>query len=172
MNGKDLQAQPWFQELIQSDRDLLFVPPHYYDPAGGYPGDLVFSIARKIQHQGQVIGIVAADIKCSLLEDMFNVQNVNGYSMLILDPDTESVIFPLEEEKQILTAQELNLLTTSPHRKDGYFTTELGGRDCLVIEQNASITDWTVIGFVPYENILEDFMTTRAVVFRLSLIHI
>ena len=170
MNGRDLTAQPWFQELVQSDQDLLFVPPHYYDPAGGYPGDLVFSIARKIRHQGQVIGVVVADIKCSLLEDMFHVQNVNGYSMLILDPDTESVIFPQEEEQRILTDQELKLLTASPHREDGYFTTELGGRDCLVIEQNASITDWTVIGFVPYENILEDFMTTRAVVFRIALV--
>lgn len=42
-------------------------------------------------------------------------------------------------------------------------------QNCLAVTQEASLTGWTVVGFVPYENILSDFLETRTQVLLIAL---
>ncbi|GGH28822.1 cache domain-containing sensor histidine kinase [Paenibacillus segetis] len=169
MDGRRVLNQDWYQELMNSDKDVLFIPPHYYSPYTTQDSDLVFSIARPIRYHGELIGLVVADIKCSLLQDMFDIENINDYSLLVLDEETGTPIFPAGSAANLLNETELRSLMDKSSTSDGRFFTMLNGQNSLAVSQQTFITGWRVIGFVPYNGILADFLNIRGQVIFIAL---
>lgn len=170
MDDQLLRQQSWYEPLIQSDKTVQFIPPHYYEPDDPHPSKLVFSIARPIRYRGECIGVVVADVKSSMLNDMFNINNLNGYSMLVVDEDGATIIFPEEPETQALSSEERNSLFQALEKNESQFSIRLRGEKCLAVTQEASLTGWTVVGFVPYDAILSDFLATRTQVLGIALV--
>lgn len=170
MDDQVLQQQSWYEPLIQSDKTVQFIPPHYYEPDDPHPSKLVFSIARPIRYRGECIGLVVADVKSSMLNDMFNINNLNEYSMLVVDEDFAAIIFPAEPGAQALSDAEQSSLFQALAENNGQFSIQLRGERCLAVTQEASLTGWTVVGFVPYDAILSDFLATRTQVLGLALV--
>lgn len=169
MDSVTLSSQPWYGPLINGNDDVRFIPPHYYEPDDPHPSKLVFSIARPIRYRGDCIGLVVADIKSTMLNDMFSISNLNGYSMLVVDENAGEIIFPAAENAASLSSQDRTALFRALEQGAPQFSVSLHGKNCLAVTQEASLTGWTVVGFVPYENILSDFLETRTQVLLIAL---
>lgn len=169
MDGHEVLEQSWYKKLITSGEDVVWVPPHYYSSDRTELSDMVFSIARTIRYHQKVIGVAVADVKCSLLDDIFNISNINNYNMVVMDARLAQPIFPLNS-KQTWTANEISGLAKSAGQGNGRFFLTLGGKNCLAVSQKASLTGWNVIGYVPYNDILSDFLKTRNEVFAIALL--
>ena len=170
MDSRTLQQQDWYSSLITSSEDVQFIAPHYYEPHDPHPSKLVFSIARPIRYRNNCIGLVVADVKCAMLNDMFNIENLNGYSMVVLDEAGGQIVFPATEDTNHLNKQDVSTLMEALAQEKAQFSVSLGGESCLAVVQEASLTGWTVVGFVPYDNILSDFLQTRTQVLFIALV--
>lgn len=104
-----------------------------------------------------------------MLNDMFSISNLNGYSMLVVDENAGEIIFPAAENAASLSSQDRTALFRALEQGAPQFSVSLHGKNCLAVTQEASLTGWTVVGFVPYENILSDFLETRTQVLLIAL---
>lgn len=100
---------------------------------------------------------------------MFSISNLNGYSMLVVDENAGEIIFPAAENAASLSSQDRTALFRALEQGAPQFSVSLHGKNCLAVTQEASLTGWTVVGFVPYENILSDFLETRTQVLLIAL---
>lgn len=170
MNGKEVLKQDWYEELIASDTEVKFIPPHFYSSYRTQDSDLVFSIARPIKYHGELIGLVVADIKISMLNDMFGIDNINDYAVFVMDEETGTPIFPAGSDAHKLNETEMSSLTDKASVSDGRFFTMLRGENSLAVSQKMFITGWRIIGFVPFNGILADFLNTRSQVVSIAVL--
>lgn len=165
MSSNDIKQQPWFASLLTTKKDVVFLPPHYNGRQHTQKSSLVFSIVRPIRYREETIGFVVADVKAALLNDMFNIENLNNYSLLIIEDSTKEVIFPTEK-----SSADLSFLTSDSSSITDNYTLELYNQKYIAVTQKAALTDWTVVGLVPYNTILSDFIVTRSKVLIIALI--
>lgn len=157
----EITEQSWYPTVLSKDFELLFVPPHYSSKTINSPkSSQVFSIVRPIVNNDDVIGFVVADIKSSLLDDMFNINNINGYTIYVVDNATGEVIYQPENTTEApVDAVISNFSNLSGER--GYYFNKTNGKEYLVVYEASDFTPWTVAGIVPRRVIISDFVTVR-----------
>lgn len=159
MSWADVKKQTWYQQLLSSKNQEIFIPPHYYSEYRKQDGDSVFSIAHPIIHDGETIGYVIADIKTSMLKNMFDIRNVNGYSLFVIDDQSDRVIFAPVGNSSLYKTTDLDFkkLTAQFNTKTNHFFTQLSSIESLVVYQRSNFTPWTIVGFVPKSVVLSSF---------------
>ena len=165
---KDIKSQPWYDEIKNSHGEKIFIPPHFYsiynsDNSQDIYKDKVFSYAKAIISEGTVIGFVIADIRCEILNDIFN-RNIKdkGY-IYIADGDLNELIYtppadniPSLNNKAVL----LNILKSTTGYKSNFYM-RIGQENNLVIFTKSSFSNWTTIGIIPEDILLGSFYNAR-----------
>lgn len=154
MTSSELMEQEWYEELSKKEFELTFLPPHYSTNTRRMPkSSEVFSIIRPIKHKGQNIGIVVADIKSSILEDMFDVNSSNGHNIYVVNSKTEEIIYQPEYGQESIIYEALkqdmtrNQEITFIDNKEAY----------LAVYETSSYTPWTAVGTVKEKDIISGF---------------
>lgn len=156
--ASEIKDQPWFDMVKKGDYDILFVPPHTYARKMNLPEkSQVFSIIRPILYKGKAIGFVSADIKSELLDDMFNINNINGYTIYLVDNATGEIIY--KPEKAAGIKEENGKIKTDG--KEDYYFKKIKGKENLLVYESSSFTPWTVVGSVPESVIISGFVAVR-----------
>lgn len=80
---------------IQSGQaDVVYLTPHAYTSKQPSPkSSYVFSIVRPVLNNGTIIGVIKADVKSSLLETIFDIQEMQGYALYVFDRDTGEAVY-------------------------------------------------------------------------------
>ncbi len=160
MTATDIVKQDWYQSLQNEETDIMFLPPHYNTNSKNPPkSSLVFSIIRPIRYNGNTIGFVIADIKSSLLDDMFNINSVNGYQLSVVDNETGEIIYQ-PDNTVISPNQDLE-----SNQDYNFFETE--HKQYLAVYKTSNYTPWTVIGIVLKSDIISGFVLVRNQMLRL-----
>lgn len=165
--ASEIKDQPWYDTVRDSDYDILFVPPHTYSKKMNLPGkSQVFSIIRPITYSGKTIGFVSADIKSELLDDMFNINNINGYTIYVLDNDTGEIIYKPEEAPAIKGNTKIRA-----SGREGYYFEKIQNKRYLLVYESSDFTPWTVVGMVPESVIISGFIAVRNRMLSLVVIY-
>ncbi len=147
---------------------MRFIPPHYYEPDDPHPSKLVFSIARPIRYRGDCIGLVVADIKSTMLNDMFSISNLNGYSMLVVDENAGEIIFPAAENAASLSSQDRTALFRALEQGAPQFSVSLHGKTVLPLHRRHRSLVGLSWALFPMK-ISSDFLETRTQVLLIAL---
>lgn len=154
----ELVSEEWFEQVKEGTCDVVYIAPHDYTSSKSSPGEKqVFSLIRPILYHDEVIGMVKADIKCSLLETIFDIQNMNGYELCVIDNNTEELIYA-PENKTVIAPE---MLTRRISGEQGRYSETISGTEYLVVYTSAAVTPWTVVGVVEKSSIISGFIQVR-----------
>lgn len=154
MTSSELAVQEWYQELSNKEFDLTYLPPHYTTSTRRMPkSSEVFSLIRPIEHKGQNIGIVVADIKSSILDDMFNINSTNGHNIYVVNLKTDEIIYQPEKGMESIIYEALRQDMSTGEE----ITFSEGNEDYLAVYETSSYTPWTAVGTVKEKDIISGF---------------
>ncbi len=158
MTASELMEQEWYDDVLSKEFNIMFSPPHYSSTTRSLPkSSQVFSIIRPIQYHGKTIGIVVADIKSSLLDNMFNINSINGYTIYVADSDTGEVIYQPEDSVDSPINTAINRIKGS----EGYNFFEESNQQYLAVYKSSDYTPWTIVGTVLKSDIIAGFVMVR-----------
>jgi sensor histidine kinase YesM len=156
--ASEIIEQDWYKSLQDERIDIMFSPPHYYTKTRNSPkSSQVFSIIRPVQHNGKTIGFVVADIKSSLLDDTFNINSINGYTIYVADNETGEIIYQPDNTLTLPSKRELHYINDV----NDYNFYKINNKNYLTVTQTSNFTPWTVIGIVPQDDIISGFVVVR-----------
>lgn len=158
MTASDLMEQEWYGDMLSKEFDIMFSPPHYSTTTRSLPkSSQVFSIIRPVKHNGKTIGVVVADIKSSLLDNMFNINSINGYTIYVADTETGEVIYQPEDS----VTSPINTAINRIKSTEGYNFFEEANQEYLAVYKSSDYTPWTIVGTVLKSDIISGFVVVR-----------
>jgi two-component system, sensor histidine kinase YesM len=158
MTASEVKEQDWYDTLRNKEFEIMFSPPHYSTGTRSLPkSSQVFSIIRPVQHHGKTIGVVVADIKSSLLDNMFNINSMNGYTIYVADTVSGEVIY----EPDNSMALPISKAISGRKDTDDYMFFEEGHQQYLAVYKSSDYTPWTIVGTVLKSDIISGFLLVR-----------
>ena len=94
-------------------------------------------------------------MKSSLLETIFDIQEMQGYALYVFDRDTGEAVYVPEGADTL----PLTRFQDSVPRGHGSYTDQIGGADCLVVYTTSEITPWQIVGVVRQNTVISGFFT-------------
>lgn len=161
-----LKSQKWYTDIINSNSKKIVIPPH----SNG--DDMVISVARSISDNGKILGLIIADVKCSILKDIFNINLNDKGTIFIVNSKTGEFIFKPECDKLRIADGELDFRKISKKftSASGSFYTNIRGENILVVYYYSAFTNWTSVGLISKNNLLEGFNKTLQTTLLTSII--
>jgi two-component system sensor histidine kinase YesM len=146
-NSSDfLQTQSWYPRLLNSNGEIVFIPPHLNSNRSdrSNKNDKVISIAKPILEQDRVIGFIIADVRGELLNDIFSINLKNKASMLVADNNEGEIIFEPENGglPEGLSNKSFLDIFKKMSENQGSFYSELDTEDVLTIYRKSALTNF------------------------------
>lgn len=155
---REVVMMEWYEKIKNEEIDVLYLKPHSYSEYHeSAKTDQVFTIVRAVKDYGKTIGFVMADVRSQLLDDMYDISRVNGYTILVVDNNSHDIIYQPDEVNQEF-AEKLTYGIGSDNR---WYFNSANSKNYLVVSQNSKITPWSVIGVVPKDKIIGGFIDVR-----------
>lgn len=154
----EVSQTEWFSQIQSGQADIVYLTPHAYTSKQPSPkSSYVFSIVRPVLNNGTIIGVIKADVKSSLLETIFDIQEMQGYALYVFDRDTGEAVYVPEGADTL----PLTRFQDSVPRGHGSYTDQIGGADCLVVYTTSEITPWQIVGVVRQNTVISGFLQVR-----------
>ncbi len=166
---EQLKEQTWYNELLNKEGKTVLIPPHSISPTDGdrendYT-DRTISVCKPILDisNNYVLGFAIADIRCEILQDIFNIDLENYGSVLIIDKKTGEFIYKPEPSKlpSTFSDNEIKRIFNNIDSDKGHMYTKVSDKDVLVIYSTSLFTGWTTVALIPKDMLLSDFYKTR-----------
>ena len=154
----EVSQTEWFSQIQSGKEDVIYLAPHTYTSKRPSPhSSYVFSIVRPVFNNGTIIGVIKADVKSSLLENIFDIQEMQGYVLYVFDQDTgEAIYVPKKSDNLILDHFQASI----PHGHGSYID-KIGDVDCLVVYTTSRTTPWQIVGVVSQNTVISGFLQVR-----------
>lgn len=153
----ELIAQPWFHEVEMEGNRSVVIGPH----SNGT--DQVLSVARNIRLGDRQLGVIKADLNCSILDDCYGTPFRDLGQVYILDLENGKMVYPGEDEiDRELAADLLNGTNYTGSRGSFYDTVD--GQKSLVIYNRSNMSGWVTAGVVPKSALVQDFRSTSLMI--------
>lgn len=150
-----------------TERGFYFFPPHI-NPAYSQK-NMVFSIVRPIYSYNTLCGVIVADIKCTLLDDIFS-GNANWKGNLFLyDSHTGNFIYnfdsPSAQNPESHPAVSRQLKKAG---KVNHFSIKLDGEKNIIVLDHSKLSGWTSVILSPEADIIPGFLHSRTIVLLIT----
>lgn len=179
---KDYEKNPHF-DRIYTNKGTIILPPFDYSskPGGqqtvGLNSNAAISILRPIVSGKKIMGIVAANVNCNVLPDLFNLSLEGDSKIIIFDTLENKVIY--DTGAQLAASGDASKLeraledeTQRLKSGSGYFYTEIEGDPKLLVYNHSKFSGWTTIGIVRKSFMFEGYEKTKSRTILLSLVSI
>lgn len=148
----------WFEDIKNKKKEVIYLTPRAYTEKQPSPKDsYVFSIIRPVFYRKQVVGVIKADIKSSLLKTIFDIREMKGYYLYVFDRNTKESVY-YTEEMEFFGSYKFDRSVPVGY---GAFTEELGGVTYLIAYTTSEVTPWQIIGIVKRNTVLAGFLQVR-----------
>ena len=148
----------WFESIKNGEKDVVYLTPRAYTEKQPSPkNSYVFSIVRPVFYGSRIVGVIKADIKSSLLETIFDIREMKGYSLYVFDRDTKETVYSPEETNFLNVSD----FCDSIPEGDGTFTKRQGGVTWLVVYTTSEVAPWQIVGVVQQSTVLAGFLQVR-----------
>lgn len=159
----DPTSRPWYKKAVENKGKVVFCDP-YKDIT---TGELIVSVAKTVEKNGEIVGVVAIDIPFSKLAESLSQVKVgkNGYAVLL---DQNGILLTHPDSKLIGTDTFAKLPVWSEVKQKGEGFTEYSydGKDKFVSYTKSPVTGWTVLGTLEKNELSDD---TRAIIINLII---
>lgn len=140
------RARMWYQEAVKHRGTAYLTDPYYMQTTG----ELVVSVARTVESDGKILGVVVAGWNVFELEkeiEEFKI-GLNGY-VIILSQNDKIIVCPRHSEWLMKTPQEISLPELTDLVDDGKIQKiSIDGQKQLAFVNKSPITGWKAIAII------------------------
>ncbi|AJQ26461.1 HAMP domain-containing histidine kinase [Pelosinus fermentans] len=144
--GYDPRERIWYQEAIKHKGVAYLTDPYYMQTTG----ELVISVARTVERDNKVVGVVVAGWSVEELEkeiEEFKI-GANGY-VVLLSQNNKIIVCPKHSEWLMKTPQEIDISALMDLRDDGKIHhITIDGKKQLASVNRSPISGWKAIAII------------------------
>jgi methyl-accepting chemotaxis protein len=157
----DPTTRPWYKKAVENRGQVVFTDPY----ADASTGEVAVSIAKTVEKDGEIVGVVAADIEFTqLARSLIEVKvGHNGYAVLL---DNKGMLLTHPDSKLIGTDTfaKLPVWNEVKEKGEGFSEYEYGGVKKFAVYTHSPVTNWTILGAMEMSELSED---TRSIIVTL-----
>jgi two-component system sensor histidine kinase YesM len=164
----------WISLLNDSNKKLVFIPPHYPDRWYNTKNDMVFSVLKPVYgFDNQKIGFVNADISANLFQECFDTSSTSSSSLYVINLEDGAILFQpafnLLHTKQNAPAL-LEIIDGLTDQSGHFFITNEEHEKLLVVYHTSRLTNWTTLNVIPEQEIVSAFTNTLHNIILITLL--
>ncbi|MFA9378430.1 MAG: methyl-accepting chemotaxis protein [Lachnotalea sp.] len=172
--GFDATTRDWYQLAVKNQGEIVITSP-YVDAV---TGDNVITVAKTVEKDGQVVGVMAVDCTLAALTEKMNENQVgtSGY-VFIASEDGTILTHPQADVINTKKAAELDFWDEAQTEDSGFAEYELSGVKKFAVFQTNEDTGWKIIAALEKselttdtKSILETSIIIIVVMFMISLV--
>ncbi|MBW9171662.1 methyl-accepting chemotaxis protein [Clostridium estertheticum] len=165
--GYDPTTRPWYTEAVANKGKVIFTEPY----RGASNGLMMFSIAKAVEQNGQVIGVVSTDINLTSMANSLSSIKIgnNGYASVI-SPQGVMIANP---DKTLLGGNEVKSLSYWNNvkvNKEGVENLIYKGINNYCVYTTNALTGWKIIAYMPTTELLNDTNVLKNITLLIILI--
>ncbi|MBX4267949.1 methyl-accepting chemotaxis protein [Clostridium estertheticum] len=165
--GYDPTTRPWYAKAVENKGKVIFTEPYKDDTSGL----MMFSIAKAVENNGQVIGVVSTDINLTTMANSLSSIKIgnNGYASVI-SPQGVMIANP---DKTLLGGTEVNTLSYWNNvkvNKEGVENFVYKGVNNYCVYTTNALTSWKIIAYMPTTELLNDTNVLKNITLLIILI--
>jgi methyl-accepting chemotaxis protein len=171
--GYDPTTRLWYQDAMEHKGEVILTPP-YEDASTGVN---VITIAKAVEKNGQVVGIVAIDCSLETLTNKIAQKQV-GNSGYVFLADVEGIIIAHPNKEIINTdaAAKLSFWEKAKTEESGFVQYAYNGQNKFGVFQTNDITGWKLVASLEQEELTNDtksiLLTTFSIIGLVGLISV
>lgn len=145
-SGYDPRSRVWYEEAVKNRGKAYLTDPYFMQTTG----ELVISVARTVEDDGKIVGVVVAGWSVQELEkeiDQFKI-GTSGY-VILLSQNNKIIVCPKHSEWLMKTPQEIGIPQLMDLTDDGkiqHITIE--GKEKLASVNTSNISGWKAIAII------------------------
>ncbi len=169
-----MRENNWIAIMKDSDKKLVFLPPHYPDKWYNTKNDMVFSILKPVYgFDNQKIGFVNADISTNLFQECFNTSSTSSSSLYVINGEDGGILFqptinPLNTKENAPARSEI--INSITNQSGHFFLTNHNHEKMLVVYHTSNLTNWTTLNVIPEKEIVSAFTNTLHNIILITLL--
>jgi len=158
-----------YRKLRESTGEKVLIPIHKSDYLFA-PGKNVFSLGRKIFNfkEGIYTGYILIDCDAKVFDDICNGVNIGKSGFIFITDEDENLLYESGKMKNNINVSEITRKTRGQNNVDSIV--DFGTRKTILVSDTSEYTGLTVIGILPYAEVLQRVSGIKTVFFTLSLI--
>ncbi len=164
-NGADYDptSRPWYKKAIENKGKIVFSDP-YQDIS---TKQMVVSISKAVEKNGEIVGVVAIDVQFSLLaQDLSKVKvGKKGYAVM-LDQNGMLLTHPDSKLVGTDTFAKMPVWNEVKEKGEGFTEFKYEGKDKFAVYTHSPVTGWTVLGTMEKSELSDD---TRSIIVNLII---
>lgn len=159
-DGYDSTTRPWYKQAVENKGNVIITHP-YKDAS---TGDNVITIAKTVEKNGQVVGVVALDCTLATLSQKMAEKQLGdtGYVYII---DTDGTIIAHKDKTLINTPS--SIFDKVGSGDNGFIKYTLDGVNKFAVYKVNQLTGWRIVSVMQEAELTKD---TKAILFNDSLI--
>lgn len=141
-DGYDPTSRPWYQKAVEAKGQVVLTPP-YEDAASG---NNVITIAKTVEKDGQVVGVMAVDCTLGGLTEKIAKKEVGNTGYVFLaETDGTILAHPQADLINTDTASKLSFWESAKAQESGFVRYEYNGQKKFGAFQTNAITGWKIV---------------------------
>jgi methyl-accepting chemotaxis protein len=165
----DVKSQPWYKQALLNRRQVVISPP-FKDTR---TGKLTFSIAKTVEKDDQVVGVVGIDIALNILSNTIANSKVgtNGY-VYMADNNGNIIAHPDQSLIGTDTAAKQSFWEDAKKNLSGFVDYNFQGEKRFGAYETNDLTGWKLIASLPYSELTKDTGAIRYMFIIVTLIFV
>lgn len=161
LGNLDLTERPWFTEAVKN-RGKVIINEFYKNPQNG---DATVTLAKTVEYQGEVVGVVAIDIDMNKVSKrLSNIKlGENGYVMIA---DSNGIVISHADGTLIGTdtASKLSVWDNIKNSESGFNAYNYEGSSKYSVHFTSAESKWKIVGVIEQEELMKDVRGVRKAV--------
>ena len=154
--GYDATQRPWYKQALASRGQVIITPPYKDDVTGS----TVVGIAKTVEKNGQVVGVVGMDCSLDTLASRMSTKKVGttGY-VFISDIDGKVISHPKKEVIGTDAAAKLSIWTKVKSEDNGFVEYDYNGEKKFGVYASNKLTGWKLVATLNQTELTSDTKT-------------
>ncbi|GLC30786.1 methyl-accepting chemotaxis protein [Clostridium omnivorum] len=168
-DGYDPRQRDWYKEAVDKKGQAIITAP-YEDAAEKGKYIVTFAKAVPDEKSGDIIGVVAIDVKLSTLSESIASMKIgqDGY-VALLDPSGKVIA---HKNKDLLNkdSKSETWIDSVISNKEGKGKVAIGNQNMIYSVMQDKATEWKIVGLVPEKELLDQVAHSRNLSLMIGLI--
>lgn len=162
LSASVIKGLDWYDKIMESNGKKVLIKTHSSTGAvAASPSHNVISVARAIIHNGDTLGFVMIDFRYDMLQKIFSTNLPHENIMFVIDENGFFVYHPDSARlNHNIQDTEFGRIFSQLQLSEGKFEHKIGRQKKFVVYYKSDYTNWTTIGVISQEDMMQQAVKT------------
>ena len=166
-NDFNATTRPWYKQALEHKGKVIITPPF----KDGVTGNIVIGIARAVEKNGQIVGVVGMDCALTTLAEQISTKKVGNTGYVFISEVSGNIIsHPQKELINTNVASKLSFWNKAKSENSGFINYDDNGDKKFGVYQTNKLTGWKLVATLKESELSSDTKSILQTTFLIILI--